>query len=179
MCLLIILHRINLLHLALVEFLEPSEARKAFTKLAYTKYKHLPLYLEWAPDNSFITPPAVKNKTINETNEKTKVGEQEKELSENVNVNKVNKEESEDEDEPEPDTTLFVKNINFSTTDEQLKTVNNLSNIACYYLICNIFFFFFIVFRQMWSSSLCLDSNEERSKKSWCQVVNGLWICKI
>lgn len=108
---------------ALVEFLEPSEARKAFTKLAYTKYKHLPLYLEWAPNNSFTTPPAAKNKTINETNEKTKVEKQEKELSKNVNdTNKANKEESEDEDEPEPDTTLFVKNINFSTTEEQLKT---------------------------------------------------------
>jgi len=41
---------------ALVEFLEPSEARKAFHALAYTRYKHLPLYLEWAPDNSFTTP---------------------------------------------------------------------------------------------------------------------------
>lgn len=108
---------------ALVEFLEPSEARKAYTKLAYTKYKYLPLYLEWAPHNSFITPPAVKNKTINETKEKIEDEKQEKELSENVNdTNKTNKEESEDEEEPEPDTTLFVKNINFSTTDEQLKT---------------------------------------------------------
>lgn len=133
----------NSLRLALVEFLEPSEARKAFTKLAYTKYKHLPLYLEWAPNNSFTTPPAVKNKTINETNEKTKVEKQEKELSKNVNdTNKANKEESEDEDEPEPDTTLFVKNINFSTTEEQLKTVKNtLSNTASYYLMYNIFLF--------------------------------------
>lgn len=133
----------NSLRLALVEFLEPSEARKAFTKLAYTKYKHLPLYLEWAPNNSFTTPPAAKNKTINETNEKTKVEKQEKELSKNVNdTNKANKEESEDEDEPEPDTTLFVKNINFSTTEEQLKTVKNtLSNTASYYLMYNIFLF--------------------------------------
>lgn len=132
----------NLLRLALVEFLEPSEARKAYTKLAYTKYKYLPLYLEWAPHNSFITPPAVKNKTINETKEKIEDEKQEKELSENVNdTNKTNKEESEDEEKPEPDTTLFVKNINFSTTDEQLKTVNNLSNIAFYYLIYNFLFF--------------------------------------
>lgn len=114
------------MRLALVEFLEPSEARKAFTKLAYTKYKHLPLYLEWAPDNSFITP-AIKNKTVkDETNKKTEeVEKQEKELSEN-DTSKAN-EESEDEDEPEPDTTLFVKNINFATTEEQLKTVNNLT----------------------------------------------------
>ena len=34
---------------ALVEFLEPTHAKAAFQKLAYTKFKHLPLYLEWAP----------------------------------------------------------------------------------------------------------------------------------
>lgn len=41
--------------LGIVEFLEPSEARNAFVKLAYTKFKHLPLYLEWAPDDTFNT----------------------------------------------------------------------------------------------------------------------------
>lgn len=34
---------------ALVEFVEASHARQAFSKLAYTNFKHLPLYLEWAP----------------------------------------------------------------------------------------------------------------------------------
>ncbi|KAJ6414946.1 hypothetical protein OIU84_003867 [Salix udensis] len=37
--------------LALVVFLEPSEARAAFKGLAYKQYKGVPLYLEWAPDN--------------------------------------------------------------------------------------------------------------------------------
>ncbi|TYZ68703.1 hypothetical protein PybrP1_005394 [[Pythium] brassicae (nom. inval.)] len=39
--------------LALVEFFEPSEARKAFRSLAYKKYQHVPLYLEWAPVKVF------------------------------------------------------------------------------------------------------------------------------
>ncbi|XP_031835387.2 putative RNA-binding protein 19 isoform X1 [Nomia melanderi] len=108
---------------ALVEFLEPSEARKAFTKLAYTKYKHLPLYLEWAPDNSFTTP-AERNKIgarvdIGEEQKKPEQNEEEKEQPKDENKN--SKVESEDEEEPEPDTTLFVKNINFTTTDEDLK----------------------------------------------------------
>lgn len=38
---------------AIVEFLDASEAKKAFSKLAYTKFKNLPLYLEWAPENTF------------------------------------------------------------------------------------------------------------------------------
>jgi multiple RNA-binding domain-containing protein 1 len=52
---------------AVVEFLEPSEAKTAFTKLAYTKFKHQPLYLEWAPSDTFITPPSkpnMKSKTL-------------------------------------------------------------------------------------------------------------------
>lgn len=119
---------------ALVEFFEPSEARKAFAKLAYTKYKHLPLYLEWAPDNTFTAPLAEKNKakdTRADTKRKGKLemvpeesGKQAEPQPEAVkDANKPSNEESEDEDEPEPDTTLFVKNINFSTTEEQLKTV--------------------------------------------------------
>ena len=39
---------------AVVEFHEPTEARAAFKKLAYTKFKAgTPLYLEWGPENAF------------------------------------------------------------------------------------------------------------------------------
>lgn len=43
--------------LALVEFLEPQDARKAFKALAYKRYQHVPLYLEWAPKGLFSAPP--------------------------------------------------------------------------------------------------------------------------
>lgn len=49
---------------AIIEFIEPSEARKAFNKLAYSKFKNMPLYLEWAPDNSLSDK---KNKFICKT----------------------------------------------------------------------------------------------------------------
>ena len=35
--------------MALVDYIEPSEARNAFKGLAYRRYQHTPLYLEWAP----------------------------------------------------------------------------------------------------------------------------------
>uniref|UniRef100_A0A7S1HT60 RRM domain-containing protein n=1 Tax=Eutreptiella gymnastica TaxID=73025 RepID=A0A7S1HT60_9EUGL len=35
--------------LALIEFLEPADARKAFSKFAYYKFNDVPLFLEWAP----------------------------------------------------------------------------------------------------------------------------------
>jgi multiple RNA-binding domain-containing protein 1 len=34
-----------------VVFVEATEARHAFKKLLYTRYKDTPLYLEWAPEN--------------------------------------------------------------------------------------------------------------------------------
>lgn len=37
-----------------MEFVEPSEARTAFKRLAYSKFKTSPLYLEWAPDDTFV-----------------------------------------------------------------------------------------------------------------------------
>lgn len=89
-----------------MEFVEPSEARKAFVKLAYSKFKNVPLYLEWAPENSLNT----------------------QKPSQDVQESQSNQEEphnEEEEEEPEPDTTLFVKNLNFQTTDDSLKQVGS------------------------------------------------------
>ena len=34
---------------ALIDFIEPTEARAAFRGLSYRKYHNVPIYLEWAP----------------------------------------------------------------------------------------------------------------------------------
>ena len=44
--------------MALVEFDEATEARKAFRQLAYSKFKNQPIYLEWAPVDIFDAAPA-------------------------------------------------------------------------------------------------------------------------
>lgn len=100
-----------------MEFIEPSEARKAFTRLAYSKFKNSPLYLEWAPENSLSD-----RKSADEEQEAST--EAENIIDVNIETNNETQEEqvtSEEEDEPEPDSTLFVKNLNFQTTDEGLK----------------------------------------------------------
>ena len=112
-----------------MEFIEPSEARKAFTRLAYSKFKHLPLYLEWAPDESFATPPPKSSKVETDVSQSesrngaanAKTADKAEEKSEKKDESKNS--DDEDEDEPEPDTTLFIKNLNFRTTEEQLKKV--------------------------------------------------------
>lgn len=117
---------------ALVEFVEPSEARKAFMRLAYSKFKHLPLYLEWAPDDSFTSAPLKSGKGKKDmADEKAQNNTKENLTVKAEGGNKDEAQESddeEDEDEPEPDTTLFVKNLNFLTTEEQLKRVIQKNN---------------------------------------------------
>ena len=42
--------------IAIVEYLDSAQAHTAFDKISYTNYKTLPLYLEWAPLNTFEAP---------------------------------------------------------------------------------------------------------------------------
>lgn len=101
----------------LLKFEQPTEARKAFRKLAYSKFKHLPLYLEWAPENTFK-----QSKDTKEESESAKTEEIE-EKSETV-PNAVHlKENSDDEEDspPQPNTTLFIKNLNFETTEATIR----------------------------------------------------------
>ena len=83
---------------AVVEFAEANHAKQAFSKLAYTSFKHLPLYLEWAPVNTMCK--SVQEDPV------------------------VPEEEEEQEDEEEVDvrtSSVFVKNLNFSTDEHSLK----------------------------------------------------------
>ncbi|TVU15799.1 hypothetical protein EJB05_39337 [Eragrostis curvula] len=100
---------------ALVVFVEATEARHAFRKLLYTRYKDTPLYLEWAPEN-ILSP----NSTHVDEDENTAVGERivTKAIVEQT-VEGVSAEEI-DPDRVES-RSVFVKNLNFKTTDESLK----------------------------------------------------------
>ena len=51
--------------LAVLEFFEPSEARVAFKSLAYKKFKHVPLYLEWAPSKLLPVSAPTSDRTRN------------------------------------------------------------------------------------------------------------------
>ncbi|XP_047030277.1 probable RNA-binding protein 19 [Helicoverpa zea] len=115
---------------ALVDFIEPFEAKKAFTKLAYSQFKSAPLYLEWAPENVFIksAEKSESNKYEVDEEKESKVVENKVETQTSAVSHEV-KESKEDVkiddeaelEEPENDTTLFVKNLNFKTTEQSLK----------------------------------------------------------
>ncbi|OQS05793.1 RNA-binding protein [Thraustotheca clavata] len=93
--------------MALIEFVEASEARKAFRSLAYKKFQNVPLYLEWAPVKVFKGPPKM---TYSE-----KVKSQALSLPARPEV--------EAENVAELDNTLCVKNLNFSTTEKTLQAL--------------------------------------------------------
>lgn len=96
---------------AIVEYLEPTEAKKGFKLLAYSKFQHVPLYLEWAPVDVFM-----KKSEKNETEKDKK--------EEEANVKEKDEEEPGDVEERNEDgCTLFVKNINFDSLDEDFKKV--------------------------------------------------------
>lgn len=117
---------------AIIEFLDPSEARQAFKKLAYSKFKNLPLYLEWAPEGTFTTKTngeAVKSEQNNneKADKEEEAGNSSKvedlvsnETPTNTEVSSENLVE-EDDDEAEPETTLFLRNLNFKTREDVIR----------------------------------------------------------
>ncbi|NXX38575.1 RBM19 protein, partial [Tricholaema leucomelas] len=109
---------------AIVEFLEPAEAKQAFSRLAYTKFHSVPLYLEWAPMGVFISPPTQK-KTLEAPakEDKAKLVPVEFILYVSGEAQEEEEEEAEEEEEEEsiPGCTLFIKNLNFATTEDTLK----------------------------------------------------------
>lgn len=102
--------------LGLVVFLEPGEARNAFKGLAYKRYKDAPLYLEWAPDDILSEDPNF----INDEKESNVVGEHETKRA-LLEQQLEGKEDVEIDTERVESRSLFVKNLNFRTTDEGLK----------------------------------------------------------
>mmetsp|Transcript_3809 Transcript_3809/g.4468 ORF Transcript_3809/g.4468 Transcript_3809/m.4468 type:complete len:747 (+) Transcript_3809:208-2448(+) len=90
--------------MALVSFYEKRSAKKCFKSLAYKRYKRVPIYLEWAPENVL--------KCLNsDQNEK-----QDSYLEVSTRQDDV-----EIENTSTGLHTLFVKNLNFDTTEENLR----------------------------------------------------------
>ncbi|XP_069475328.1 probable RNA-binding protein 19 isoform X2 [Ambystoma mexicanum] len=112
---------------AIVEFLEPTEAKRAFTKLAYSKFQHVPLYLEWAPMDVFSAPLS-ERKPQPEEKPQSHIdldAVEEVEIMPSEASRKEDGDEDKDEDDEEdgiPGCTLFIKNLNFTTTEETLQT---------------------------------------------------------
>eukprot|EP00742_Colponemidia_sp_Colp-10_P008001 GILJ01008633.1.p1 GENE.GILJ01008633.1~~GILJ01008633.1.p1 ORF type:complete len:934 (+),score=229.04 GILJ01008633.1:199-3000(+) len=96
--------------LVLVEYLESTDAKRGFKSLAYRKFKHVPLFLEWAPNGVFREISELKAAAEKKNNA----------LAGIASTNQI--EEEGNVDDMDKASTLFVKNLNFQTTDSQLKS---------------------------------------------------------
>eukprot|EP00929_Paragymnodinium_shiwhaense_P036105 TRINITY_DN19399_c0_g1_i3.p1 TRINITY_DN19399_c0_g1~~TRINITY_DN19399_c0_g1_i3.p1 ORF type:complete len:889 (-),score=307.08 TRINITY_DN19399_c0_g1_i3:211-2877(-) len=103
---------------AVVQYSEKDQAKKAFSKLAFSRYKHVPLYLEWAPEDVFDgsgdAPPQANETAGGAVGSRASPKDRAK-----------GEEDDEDEaaDDDEATGCLFVKNLNFKTTEAALKSV--------------------------------------------------------
>ncbi|GFR09679.1 probable RNA-binding protein 19 [Trichonephila clavata] len=101
---------------ALVEFENPAEAKNAFRRLAYSRFHNVPLYLEWAPVDGLKEPAPVP--TPDSTEDSTEPSSKEENIKKNEEANAESKTSHVEIEEPEDGTTIFVKNVNFETTQE-------------------------------------------------------------
>ncbi|KAI0126458.1 hypothetical protein BJ170DRAFT_684046 [Xylariales sp. AK1849] len=94
--------------IAIVQFATVAEAKSAFAKLAYRRFKNSVLFLERGPENLFVDKESQQNIA----------------LAESAGVQKVSAgeflEASKDEEQVESNSSLFVRNLNFSTTTSDL-----------------------------------------------------------
>ena len=100
---------------ALIDFAEAVEARSAFTKLAYTKFKNAPLYLEWAPADAFKQP------FVKQEEEGEALGEVKEPVKKEDSSKEIEEEQKKEDEGHEEGSTLFVKNLNFVSVDSDLK----------------------------------------------------------
>ncbi|CAM9503853.1 unnamed protein product [Choristocarpus tenellus] len=100
---------------ALVEFLVPSDARKAFKRLAYKRFQHVPLYLEWAPVKAF-------SGTYKQAQTAATLATPEGGVDAvHTADTKVDQDEMEAGKVTEEPCTLYIKNLSFDTTEAGLK----------------------------------------------------------
>lgn len=93
--------------IAIVQFAQPGDCKTAFAKKAYSRFKESPLFLEKGPKGLFVD-------TVTRQDDRP-VGVQKQSVAELL--------ERDDAEDQLETSSLFVRNLNFSTTSESLTAV--------------------------------------------------------
>jgi multiple RNA-binding domain-containing protein 1 len=117
--------------IALLEFGEVNHAKVAFNALAYSPFGNVPLFLEWAPEGLLSTPPksAAASKATDDSTAATTAAaadaEPAKVTTTRAHVNAPDEEEAAVERAiaATQERTVFVRNLNFETSIDSLKTL--------------------------------------------------------
>ncbi|KAI8320596.1 RNA-binding domain-containing protein [Martensiomyces pterosporus] len=110
--------------IAIVEFLEPSEARAAFRHLAYKRLKDAPIYLERAPAEMFVSAydPSMETERIEKSKQLEEAKRSAEQVHEPLNDPATSHTSAQgSSDKGEAGRVLFVKNLSFDTTEDTLR----------------------------------------------------------
>ncbi|KAI0334194.1 hypothetical protein GY45DRAFT_1243119 [Cubamyces sp. BRFM 1775] len=107
--------------LAVVEFVHPDEGRKAFRAVAYRRLGNSVIYLEKGPEGMFITDEPITD--VAEAGPVTATGAAPIAVPDAAPAAVAESKEGADEPPLSAGTTLFVKNLSFSTTAEKFTQV--------------------------------------------------------
>lgn len=108
--------------IAIVQFRDIASGRSAFSKLAFKRFKGTVIYLEKGPKDCF-TKAASNEDAMEHDEEKSakEAGPSSADLLESVSSKKTEDKEDEDEQVVDgPTVSIFIKNLNFKTTSQQL-----------------------------------------------------------
>lgn len=100
--------------IALVKYGHSADAKRAFRKLAYRRFKHVPIYLEWAPLTASTEPSGgTSGSTAGQALTPFAAPPAEETMDENPD----------EEAGSGTSSTIYVKNLSFKTTEEVLRSV--------------------------------------------------------
>ncbi|KAJ2615746.1 Multiple RNA-binding domain-containing protein 1 [Coemansia sp. RSA 1365] len=114
--------------IAIVEFLEPSEARAAFRHLAYKRLKDAPIYLERAPEGIFETSFDASAHEAPKEQRATALGSKAQLEAIHESVTAAGTSSTAvggDGEKGQVGCVLFIKNLNFETTEDTLRPIFN------------------------------------------------------
>lgn len=108
---------------ALVEYGHATDARRAFRRLAYKKFKHVPLYLEWAPMKEADDKTQNSSKGDEDATKDAQKKSKQDSNNDGIVVKKglVEEDPSNEAADTGISQTVYIKNLNFSTTEDKLK----------------------------------------------------------
>lgn len=105
--------------IALIEYIHPNEAKVGFKNLAYSKFHHVPLYLEWAPEGVFKLPAPPKEIKKSEKSEKSSDSSNDKKEVESTTKTAATTTTTKKGTDNNTQF-VYIKNLNWKTTNETL-----------------------------------------------------------
>lgn len=107
--------------IAIVQFRDTVSARSAFTKLAFKRFKGIIIYLEKGPKDCFTKEATAEDRLeLDEERTAVEAGPSSTDLMDTTKKETAETEETEDDTVTGPTVSIFIKNLNFKTTNQQL-----------------------------------------------------------